>query len=300
MTAENTGNRGPRAVGGPVLVGVDGSIESLAAVRWAANDAVLRDGKLRILYVDAHEDVPDAAATTHGAEILDGAWRVALAERPELRVATELVHGHPARALADAAGRAGGVLVMGRRGRGAVAGFVLGSVSRDVAGRTAGPTVVVPGHRTPLGSHIVLGVDGSDEAFHAAVFAFDEAALRGVRLTVVQAVTGSIPERSPDLIQTYVPEVELGAARERLSDWAAWWAPRYPEVDVAVAARPGDPAEVLTAAAADAGLVVVGSRGRGRVRGLLLGSVSQSVMTGFPGPVAVIGGESHYSRARGH
>ena len=298
MTDLNAGEPAPHPAAGPVLVGVDGSAEALAAVQWAAGDAALRDGELRILYVDAREHGADAAATTHGTEVLEEARQAALAERPRLRVGTELVHGHPAGTLVDAASRAGGVLVVGRRGRGAVTSFVLGSVSRDVAGRTAGPTVVVPAHRHAPGTRVVVGIDGSDEAFHAAVFAFDEARLRGVRLRVVQAVTGSIAERSPDLVQAYVPEVELGAARERLSDWAAWWAPRYPDVDVAVAARAGEPADVLTAAAGDAGLLVVGSRGRGRVRGFLLGSVSQTVMDGFPGPVAVIGGDSRYSRTR--
>lgn len=290
MTAGNTGHPVPSPAGGSVLVGVDGSAEALAAVRWAAGDAALRDGELRILYVAAANDVPDeAAAARHGAEVLDEARRTALAERPRLRVGTELVHGHPARALADAADPAGGVLVVGRRGRGAVAGLVLGSVSRDVAGRTAGPTVVVSGHGAPPGARVVVGVDGSDEATRAAAFAFEEAGLRGVRLTVVQAVAGSLPEQPTDVVSAYVPEVELRAARERLADWCAWWARRYPDVDTVPMVRAGNPADVVAEAAQGAGLLVVGSRGRGRVRGLLLGSVSQSVMGRFPGPTAVIG-----------
>lgn len=268
------------ATAGPVFAGVDGSAGALAAVRWAAADAALRGKPLRILHADERDAAP---------ELLERARRTALDESPSLTVDAEVVPGDPAAALTTAAARANGILVVGRRGRGAAADLLLGSVSRAAAGRAACPVVVVSASRPTPDGRVVVGMDGSDEAFGALAFAYEEAGLRGARLIIVQAVAGSIPYRTQDLVPAFIPEVELRQAREQLSEWTAPWRHRDPGMDITMAARPGNPADVLQEVADGAGLLVVGSRGQGRVRGMLLGSVSQALLGRFPGPVAVVG-----------
>jgi nucleotide-binding universal stress UspA family protein len=85
------------------------------------------------------------------------------------------------------------------------------------------------------------------------------------------------------------PWSELVAEQERITSEAiAQWATQFPNVDVWTRVMQGRPADVLVDASEGAELVVVGSRGRGGFRGLLLGSVSRSVMHRAHCPVAVI------------
>ena len=66
------------------------------------------------------------------------------------------------------------------------------------------------------------------------------------------------------------------------------WAETYPDVDVRVSMPVGPAVLTITEAARDAELLVVGSRGRGSVRGLLLGSVSRGVLNHAPCTVVVV------------
>jgi nucleotide-binding universal stress UspA family protein len=84
--------------------------------------------------------------------------------------------------------------------------------------------------------------------------------------------------------------------RRILDDRLAGWTVKYPEVAVERVVVRASPAGTLVGRSRAAGLVVVGSRGRGSARGLLLGSVSQAVLHHAHAPVAVVpteaGGEA--------
>ena len=135
-----------------IVVGVDGSDNANAAVRWAAHEAALRGASLTVLHVwqlltvplgYVTEDALDAIAA--GAQqVLNAAVEEARTEAPEIEVEGKLVQGSPpATMLAEAKGAA--MLVVGRRGHGGFAGLLLGSVSNQMVHHPPCPVVVVPG-----------------------------------------------------------------------------------------------------------------------------------------------------------
>jgi nucleotide-binding universal stress UspA family protein len=172
----------------------------------------------------------------------------------------------------------GDLLVVGSRGRGGFAGLLLGSVSQHCATHAKGPVVVVP-PTAPLPPErgVVVGVDGSDGSRAALRWAADEARVRGAQLTVVNAwwqpVTVS-PLGEPVSLQQ---RVDLRPRSERLlREAASWIDPQVAgSLDVELLPVESPTAPALLECAKGAGLLVVGSRGRGGFAGLLLGSVSQ-------------------------
>ena len=148
---------------GVIVVGVDGSPRSLAALRWAMEEAGLRAATVRAVYVWSwpYEEceighLAGQAAfgrLRHAAEqALDEALRSAgCAQDPA--VERRVADGAPARRLIEAADGAE-LLVVGSRGHGRLPGLVLGSVSRQCARGASCPVVIVrdgasPAHRLP-------------------------------------------------------------------------------------------------------------------------------------------------------
>ena len=172
-------------------------------------------------------------------------------------------------------------LVVGSRGRGGVAGMLLGSVSWQVAAHAHCPVVVVRGHWRPAGGYnpgpVVVGTDGSATSDAALGFAFEEAALRDAPLLAVSALADAPGSLGGDL--KLQEDVEQAITRHEKE---------HPEVTVLRQVAQGGARTALLAAAHDAQLLVVGSRGRGGINGMLLGSVSQAVLHHAPCPVAVV------------
>jgi nucleotide-binding universal stress UspA family protein len=145
------------------------------------------------------------------------------------------------------------------------------------------------------GDRIVVGVDGSPGGRAALVWALAAAARAGAEVEVVGAVPVD-PWAAPYLVDVAgVASVRSDTeARLRASVAEAMNDPSVPEVardravPVHVTVVPGDPAEALVLRAAGAGLLVVGSRGRGAVRSALLGSVALHCAAHTPCPVAVV------------
>ena len=275
---------------GRVVVGVDESEGSSAALRWAAREAELRNTTvLAVLawsYLDQHPGAGgfDPAFTSDdAAAALDARVTAALpAER------ARLVHRHvvcdlPARALLEAsAGQE--MLVIGARGLGGFTGLLVGSVSQHCLHAATVPTVVVRNlHDHPGSGSIVAGVDGSDDSGRALAWAVDEARRRGCPLTVVHGY--ELPLRS-HLSPRFSPEA-MAAAAAALVDTMTRGVDGA-GLDVTTTTSPTGPAQALIDASRDADLLVVGSRGRGAVRRLLLGSVATQVVHHAPCTVAVI------------
>ncbi|MEJ8278176.1 universal stress protein [Pseudonocardia spirodelae] len=278
------------------MVGVDGSAAALDAVRWAARTAAGADRGLRLVMV-----VPPAASVTgpwareraegRGAALVaaevclqEAVGHAAGAGLPRERVDTVVREGRPERVLADESGRAASV-VIGSRGRGGFHGLLLGSTGIPLIASAHCPVVVVRGADVPDGP-VVVGVDGSPGAEAVLVHAFEAAAARGVALVAVRA--WSEPAMDPavvvllDLAELARAEAaELDRALEPLRD-------KYPAVDVVTHVAHGSPAAALIGASGGAGLVVVGTRGRGPAAGLLLGSVAQALLHHALCPVAVV------------
>ncbi|PAZ10939.1 universal stress protein [Streptomyces sp. SA15] len=136
---------------------------------------------------------------------------------------------------------------------------------------------------------LVVGVDGSAAGFWAADWATDEAALHGLPLRIVHA---SLWERYEGPVFTQSEEVPsehaiaqgiVGSAAERARQ-------RNPDVKVTVDIVPEDAEAALLREARRAAAVVTGCRGRGPIRGALLGSVSRSLATRASCPVVVVRG----------
>ncbi|MFA9429987.1 universal stress protein [Egicoccus sp. AB-alg2] len=136
---------------------------------------------------------------------------------------------------------------------------------------------------------IVVGIDASEDAQRALQWAFAEAELRGAELELVHAFARPEVAFMPGMLVTDLPtDAELeAAAKQVVEDAVAKIVPK-PDVATVTTVQAGGAAGVLCGRAADAELVVVGARGLGGFRGLLLGSVSQQVVTHSPCPVVVV------------
>ncbi|GAA3412962.1 universal stress protein [Streptosporangium vulgare] len=277
-----------------IVVGVDGSQAALAAVGWAAREATARDGALSIVHAmppwpleiseeDRYAEV--GRWMREGAtSMLDAALERARQEGPRVEARTRLLGGDPRTILIESAADAE-LLVVGNQGLGGFTGMLLGSVALGVTGRAACPVAVVRAPAIPPGGEVVVGVDGSAAGADALGFAFAEASLRGTGLRAVHAWSRPIAGGGPFALRAAEETAE--AERRLLAEALAGWSERYPDVKVTEQLEHGHPARVLAEASAHAGLLVVGSRGRGELAGLLLGSVSHSLLHHATCPLVV-------------
>ena len=283
----------------PVAVGYDGSRHAREAVTWAAAEAVRRDVPLRVVYAANYPGMtlgPGPGLLDRSPGALDAAEEVtaegvtmALEARPGLHVTGVTEVTSPADTLVRAGAEAE-LLVIGTRGHGRVLGPLLGSVATTVTARAPFPVVVVrSGSGSPRPGHVrdvVVGTDGSAAADAAVRFAAERAAataspLRIVTGTEEQAPEEAGPERLCDAAQLIVDEARRMVHRT------------HPGLIVTTAVEHGPADRVLVDASRTARLVVVGSRGRGAVRAMVLGSVSRAVIRGAQSPVAVVGTNQH-------
>ncbi|WP_405564367.1 universal stress protein [Streptomyces phaeochromogenes] len=276
----------------PITVGVDGSAESLAAVHWAAREAVRRSLALRVVHAweksDGEErtgDVRDALAETA---------REVTGRHPDLQVSTDVLEGDRVEALVAAAADAE-TLVLGTRGHGAIVGFLLGSVGQQVVAESARPVVLVRAgdlaESEAAGREIVVGQQGGpDDSAAALEFAFETAAARGAGVRVVRA--WSLPT-----VFTFSPASlkladEAGGLEQyenkALAEALRPWEERFPQVRVTQHVEMGSAGEVLLTAAAPAQLLVVGRRAHRSAVGARVGSVAHAAMHHAPCPVAVV------------
>jgi nucleotide-binding universal stress UspA family protein len=144
---------------------------------------------------------------------------------------------------------------------------------------------------------IVVGTDGSPSAQRAVRWALGEARLRKAPLHIVHAWTVPLMEALPEpwLLATPIGHTDdeledrlAAGAREFLEATVAEAKAAAPELDVIGELAEMRPAAALLAAARDADLLVVGSRGHGGFAGLLLGSVSSQCVHHAPCPVVVV------------
>lgn len=131
--------------------------------------------------------------------------------------------------------------------------------------------------------HIVVGVDGSDDARRAVEWAVDEARARGWTIRLVHSWEFPKPSPSPD---GGLAPVDFEGVANRVLDEAAEAVPDDVTVEREVAND--NPAQALIRCSQQAELVVVGSRGIGGFKGLLLGSVSSQVVNHAQCPVVVV------------
>lgn len=269
-----------------VVVGVDGSESSLAAVRLAAREAALRDRPLRVVHA-FDWDQYDLTATDGGLrrlaeQLTEEAMVLATETAPGLQTSVAVVEGSLIAALLHES-RTAALIVLGDGGLASYTCLPIDTPAVQVAAR-AGCCVLI-GRHVPEVNHgpevngpILVGVDGSAGSERALGFGFDAAASRGVQLVVVQvcdtrAATGA--------------GVDLDA---RLAETMAPWQEKYPGVAARHRALRGEPAAVLLDESAAADFVVVARRGETPSRGV--GSVCQAVLHRSPRPAVIVPGAS--------
>ncbi|ARX81365.1 hypothetical protein SMD44_00763 [Streptomyces alboflavus] len=283
---------------GTLIVGVDGSPPSLAALDWAADEAERGSLALRVVHAsgwewyEGHEPsfgINREAVRAQADRVLAAA-AARVGERTRAAgVTSGVLDEDPAAALIRESRRAAGVVV-GSRGRGRLAGLLLGSVSLSVAARASCPVTVVRGGEQSLRGgfrRVVVGVDEAAGAAAAVAYAVRAARLRDTELLAVHAWRRPVPEAGggPRPVGAADPrrlraEHELDVAlRSAVRDHGA--------VAVRHEAVEGQARVALLDASATADLIVVGARRPGHT-GLQLGPVNHAVLHHAACPVTVV------------
>jgi nucleotide-binding universal stress UspA family protein len=283
-----------------ILVGVDRSASSMAAVNWAARDAAMRNVPLTLMHVitpvvpavapwpeipipqDYFERQDDKAR-----RILEDARRAvadSTADHGPPFVHSVVVHGPTVSTLVNES-KIADMMVVGRQGEGAP----FGSVSTGLVNYAHCPVAVVPDEAPPPAqAPVLVGIDGSPASKLATEIAFDEAFCRGVDLVALHAWS--------DVSMSDVPGLDFATmevqAQQALAEWLVGWQERYPDVMVRRVVVCDEPARQLVEHSESAQLVVVGSSGRGGFAGMLLGSVSTAV-THAARTVVIVARESY-------
>ena len=284
-----------------VVVGVDGSASSEAACRFAVAEAAAR--KLPLTLVHTWEPYPVFASglwspmpTLPGLgdlertaqRVLASAVQLVTETAPDLTVEPLLVQGPPPSALIAAARRAA-LLVVGGVDRGRSEIGWLGAVPLHVAGHADCPVVVVPTEARTEGD-VVVGVDDSGLSATAIAFAFEQASRWNRPLVAVHAFPsgwGAVVSDSAQLADLHE------RARAELAEALAGWREKFPDVRVSALVSTEHPVRALRCAADTAGLLVLGSHGRGAVLRYAMGSISATVLRVAPCAVAVLTPSTH-------
>lgn len=226
------------------------------------------------------------------AAVVDGLSRGRGAGAGALDVRGALSLGGPAETLVAASADAD-LVVVGNRGRGRVSSALLGSVALSVTAGAACPVVVVRGQvgRRPGRDHpVVLGIDGEHDPGPAVAFAAATAARHGADLTVLAACEG--PQVLAGDVEAAFAEDMIARARmvsgRTVDEAVAAARASSPNLQVRSQIVEAHAGNALVRASADAGLVVVGGRGHGRIAGLLLGPTGHRVVHEAACPVAVV------------
>ncbi|WP_158288163.1 universal stress protein [Streptomyces sp. ICBB 8177] len=261
-------------------MGIDESGEALRALDWAAEEATRRDAPLHVLHASRweHYEVFDAAGSgghgtvePWGEHLVKGASERVRAAHPALEIIGDVLPLRPEEAFLAADDRCSAI-VLGYQGRGKVGSLLVGSVSLAVAAHARCPVVVTRGPGDPPGAsggEVLLAL-GAHDIDPAVTFAFEEAALQGLPLHALHAVSR----------QHQGERLWHEALREAHA--------RHPTVDVRCDVVDDEARRRLVAESASSALLVLGARRRSGHVGPLLGPITNAALHHARCPVAVV------------
>ena len=297
----------------PVVAGVDGSAESLAAAEWAAREAVRRERPLLLVHAwnwhppreEGEREIANAAQRHLARRSLRQAEQRIRAVCPEVQLSDEQVEGPATAALLKVADQAE-LTVLGSRGLSGFTGFLVGSVALGVVARATRPVVLVRADEEAADEHlpdqddgspstdtgyrdVVLALDLSDACDEVIEFAFEAARLRHARLRAVHAW------QAPGPLSLGAGDVGLVKEPQQSHKWLGFlkavlqvWRDKYPDVEVLESVVEDRPTTALVRAATGASLLVVGHRLTERPVGPRTGPVTHAAIHHVGCPVAVV------------
>lgn len=269
----------PASARGNIVVGVDGSDHAARAVRWAADQAFLEHRRLAI--VSVNEDA---------GHLADEAVAAARRLHPGLSVAGSAASGDPRQVLIDASTHAH-MLVVASRGRGALRTMMLGSVSATVSAHASCPVIVCrPPTVGETRAGVVVGADATPESLPVLEFAYSQASLRKLPLTVLHSFwdAAAAVAQYREALGEKADWPELEDLRATLSESVAGLAEKYPDVPVALTLKQGFADEALSPRHGGWDMIVVGRHPMTSLARLLTGSIATAVVERAHTTVAVV------------
>ncbi|WP_405905336.1 universal stress protein [Streptomyces sp. NBC_00828] len=284
-----------------VTVGLDGSPESLAAARWAADEAERRGLTLSLLHawpllVPEPTRIPAEIDQNYWAKrIVHNARAELQARHPSLSIVDNLVADDAQAALLQAASESE-MTVLGSRRLEPVESYFLGDISMSVAARAERPVVLVraatreegPPPTPDTAGGVVVAVKLHGPCDDLLEFSFAAAAARGVPLRVVHGRSVPLHAHVPWGVDHDVTEEITQDAQKHLSQALRPWREKFPGVGVADRIRLESPAQAVVRAAEGAGLLVVGRRKQRSALAPRLGPVAHAAIHHARCPVAVV------------
>jgi len=280
-----------------VVVGVDGSLQNASAVEWAAEEADRARRTLCLVTGTGEFAQPRVGVGTeyvvaydcdrHFNRVMTELATRIRAERPAILVMPSVRRGEASACLAELS-RTANVLVVGKRGLGAVKRAMLGSTSIAVVGRTKCPTVVVPdewAQRTHAGEPILVGIDLEHDSDPVLGFAFARAQRMGIPLVALH-----VWDLHPFRVLSADEQARWAADAKRAVEGVLHsWREKYPDVETVVRQTCAHPARGLLDASEHAQLLVLGRlSSSARLTGLPFGSVTRAVLHYSKRPVAIV------------
>ena len=274
-----------------IVVGVEDSAAGEAALAWAMGRAEKLESPVTLLHTVYETWLADGygyydSILDAEKKLLAEAGAAASALAPSVVTRTELRTGSAPRVLSEVSKEAE-LIVVGTAQKSRVEGEFFGSVSLQIAALSTCPVAVIPSLPPEDRSGVYVGVDGSADSLAAVALAAAEADRTGQDLYALYAV--HLPTRR---VLRSIPAEDLTQRMEEervvLAESVAGLSAQYPDLVVhQVLETDESPARALVAAARHAQLLVVGSRGRGSLQRLLMGSVSHEVLLHIPCPTIV-------------
>lgn len=274
-----------------ILIGVDGSKHSVRALEWGLRRATESGADVELLHVADDSFLSESVAFLSEAQraseqMLEKQCEYAREKGFSGVIRGTAVVGHPIAEVEEASKNAD-LLVLGAHSGNRFAGSFFGTRAVKVAAVSHCPVAVIPKRFESVVPGVAVGVDGSEAAQTAIAFAAEEASRRGVPLIAVYAW---MPPLTPGLEYLWSEELvesQRAAAEEAIAIGTAGLVQRYPDLQIQREIVQAPPVAALVQAAEGAEMLVVGSRGRGGLGRLLLGSVSHGVLQALPCPVVV-------------